>query len=140
MLKSIFRYMQKSFLSAIDQLPSFVYCLGPSCGSGQIHAGGDDELIMTCTTCRFKTCYVHKVPWHANMTCAEYDEQQQRVKCSQDEASEQLLAETTKVCPNSNCGIHVEKIAGCDHITCKHNFRYHVNSCYCISKRQEMWI
>jgi hypothetical protein len=37
----------------------------------------------------------------------------------QEAASEKVLKETTKNCPNPNCGLHCIKICGCDHITCK---------------------
>ena len=93
-------------------------CLGPRCDSGQIHEGGEDQPIMTCNTCKFKTCFIHKMPWHPDQTCAEY-EVEKRERMAQESASEEYLSAETQICGNPSCGIHVSKIDGCDHITCK---------------------
>jgi len=37
----------------------------------------------------------------------------------QEAASENLIAKTTKKCPNPKCGHGIEKKGGCDHMTCK---------------------
>jgi hypothetical protein len=99
-------------------MPNFTNCLGPSCGSGQIHETGDDQPIMTCDKCHFKTCFTHKMPWHSGQTCADYDAEQKE-RTEQEGACEKLIAETTKKCPNPECGHGIEKIGGCDHMTCK---------------------
>jgi len=58
------------------------------------------------------------MPWHTDLTCDEYEEEQ-RERRMQEEASERLVDETSKACPNPKCGIHIEKTTGCDHMTCK---------------------
>jgi hypothetical protein len=117
-LTSFDRYDQKSLLAAFRDMPNFIMCLGPRCDSGQIHETGDDQPIMTCTTCHFKTCFTHKMPWHSGQTCAEYDAYRQE-RMDQEAASEKLIASTTKKCPNPRCGHGIEKSGGCDHMTCK---------------------
>jgi IBR domain, a half RING-finger domain len=58
------------------------------------------------------------MPWHSGQTCDEYEvERKERV--AQEVASMQILDETTKICPNTKCGLHVVKISDCDHMTCK---------------------
>ena len=110
-------------------MPNFTMCLGPNCGSGQIHEGGNDQPIMTCTTCKFKTCFTHKMPWHEGLTCGQYDaEQAERVR--QEAASAKVLAKTTKACPNPKCGLHLDKYAGCDHVLCKYHCHVQVNFLY----------
>ena len=100
-------------------MTNFTMCLGPNCGSGQIHGGGNDQPIMTCTSCQFKTCFTHKMPWHAGQTCEQYDIKQQKKRTKQEAASAAFLAKETKICPNKKCGLHVDKWMGCDHVTCK---------------------
>ncbi|CAG8473998.1 16124_t:CDS:2 [Dentiscutata erythropus] len=52
------RYMLNFVLSKI---PTFKWCLNPTCGSGQDHYQGDDVPIMICNTCSQKTCIVHGI-------------------------------------------------------------------------------
>lgn len=102
---------------SLQHLPNFTFCLSPKCESGQIHTGPDHPL-MTCTTCGFKTCFIHKLPWHEDLTCAEFDLfNQARVR--QEAASEAWIAEHTKLCPNPKCGMRIQKKTGCDHLTCE---------------------
>jgi hypothetical protein len=117
-LTLLHRYDQKSLLAAFQDMPNFAMCLGPGCDSGQIHETGNAQPIMTCTVCQFKTCFIHKMPWHQGQTCAEYDFLRQE-RMQQEAASEKLIAQTTKKCPNPNCGHGIEKEGGCDHMTCK---------------------
>jgi hypothetical protein len=58
------------------------------------------------------------MPWHADQTCAEYDAHPKEVK-EQEVASRNLIARTTKICPNPKCGHGIEKKGGCDHMICK---------------------
>ena len=115
-------------------MPNFTMCLGPNCGSGQIHGGGNDQPIMTCTTCRFKTCFTHKMPWHKGLTCNQYDAKQAK-RVRQEAASAEVLSKTTKVCPNPKCGLHLDKYAGCDHVRCKYHYHVQVNS-YILTLKQ----
>lgn len=43
------------------------------CGFGQVHDGGVEEPIITCLLCERRSCFHHKVAWHENLTCDEYD-------------------------------------------------------------------
>ncbi|TGO47793.1 hypothetical protein BCON_0263g00040 [Botryotinia convoluta] len=102
---------------SLQHLPNFTFCLSPTCESGQIHTGPDHPM-MKCTTCGFNTCFIHKLPWHEDLTCAEFDFfNQARVR--QEAASEAWIAEHTKLCPNPKCGMRIQKKTGCDHLTCE---------------------
>ncbi|TVY62711.1 E3 ubiquitin-protein ligase dbl4 [Lachnellula suecica] len=111
------RYDMKSVMATFEHMPNFTMCLGPNCNSGQIHWTEDDQPIMTCNTCHFKTCFTHKMPWHSDQTCGEYDAERKE-RMDQEAASEKVLQETTKKCPNGKCGLNCEKVSGCDHMTC----------------------
>ncbi|CAG8662918.1 28071_t:CDS:2 [Dentiscutata erythropus] len=69
---------------------------------------------MTCPKCGSKACFTHDVPWHEGLTCSEYD---QRKNNEQEVATHNYLLKETKPCPN--CGVHIVKNGGCDHMTCK---------------------
>jgi hypothetical protein len=99
-------------------IPNFTMCLGPGCGSGQIHDGGYENPIMTCNYCGFQTCFINKLPWHTGMTCPQFDAQPSDAeRAEQEAASEKLLLDTAQLCPG--CKRHIQKISGCDHMTCK---------------------
>ncbi|KAE9380098.1 hypothetical protein N431DRAFT_314511, partial [Stipitochalara longipes BDJ] len=134
------RYDQNALMSAFRTMPDFRNCLGPGCNSGQIHEGGDDEPIMTCTQCSFRTCFSHQVAWHAGQTCSEYDKVvEQKNKKEEEELSIALIAGTTKKCPNPECGHGIEKKGGCDQmkcIVCKHEFCYECLAPYIFIRRE----
>lgn len=111
-------YDRKSVMALFKDMPNFTMCLGPGCDSGQIHGGGYENPIMTCTSCGFRSCTVHHLPWHTGMTCAEFDAQPSDAeRAEQEAASQKLLFETAQLC--SGCKRHIQKTSGCDHMTCK---------------------
>lgn len=61
---------------ACSELPNFIQCTAVDCMAGQIHDGGADHPIVTCFDCGRKSCFLHRVPWHDELTCTEYDERQ----------------------------------------------------------------
>eukprot|EP01006_Ploeotia_vitrea_P048200 TRINITY_DN67208_c10_g3_i1.p1 TRINITY_DN67208_c10_g3~~TRINITY_DN67208_c10_g3_i1.p1 ORF type:complete len:156 (+),score=19.18 TRINITY_DN67208_c10_g3_i1:53-520(+) len=93
--------------------PEFRWCSAKNCGSGQLVEGGADNPIMRCVECQAKTCYTHRVEWHTDKTCAQYD-------LDKGESAEaQLLhwvQRNAKSCPK--CGHGIEKNGGCDHMVC----------------------
>ena len=100
----------------IESQPEFRWCAHERCGSGQQHIGMDDEPIMTCGSCRRKTCFTHRCAWHEGRTCGEYDEDAGE---NEEVSAQQALESTAKLkrCPRCHQGI--EKNDGCDHMTCK---------------------
>ena len=51
--------------------PNFVWCL--ECPSGQHHEDGNNQPIVQCQACHARSCFTHRVPWHENFTCGQYD-------------------------------------------------------------------
>lgn len=111
------RYDKNALLSYISNDPNFTNCLGPNCGAGQIHQNGDAQPIMTCGSCNFKTCFIHKMPWHTGLTCAQHDAQQRKGASKQEQKSQRLIKKATKKCPS--CDVPILKNKGCDHMTCE---------------------
>lgn len=108
------RYDTLATRAALESIPNFRWCLSTSCESGQIHDATCTKF--KCTVCRAKHCVYHNVPWHSGETCEEYDRRTRRRR-KDDKASEDMIKETTKVCPE--CKQPVHKWTGCNHITCK---------------------
>ncbi|KAL2260430.1 hypothetical protein VTK26DRAFT_5543 [Humicola hyalothermophila] len=124
------RYENMCVRHALQQDEDFIWCAA-DCGSGQVHDGGGGQPIVKCVSCGSKTCFLHKVPWHAGMTCEEWDmlaeptpteEQVSETSILQRaqelRASKEIIDRTTKPCPN--CKWNIEKNGGCDHMTCIH--------------------
>ncbi len=114
-----FRYTEKGFRAAIEKMEGYTKCLSSTCKSGQVHGSGNDQPIMTCVACGYKICYTHMMPWHTDLTCAQYDEERRLRWGREEEATNKVLAETAKACPNKGCGYFITKDGGCDHMTCK---------------------
>ena len=67
------RYCERATLGLVERDPRFVWCPAPGCGGGQLHERGDAEPIVTCFQCRRRSCFRHRVPWHAGVTCRDFD-------------------------------------------------------------------
>ncbi|TGO22770.1 hypothetical protein BPAE_0155g00080 [Botrytis paeoniae] len=95
---------------------TFIMCLGPKCGGGQIHEG--PEPLMICDHCKFKTCVKHKLPWHEGQSCDEFDVDDSQIeRLEQEEATAKLLAKDSRICPK--CKECVVRSDGCDHMECR---------------------
>ncbi|KAK3939289.1 hypothetical protein QBC46DRAFT_263708 [Diplogelasinospora grovesii] len=67
------KYEQYTVRETMSQVEGFFWCTGPDCGAGQIHEGGAQEPIVICRDCGHRSCFNHKVAWHENLSCEEYD-------------------------------------------------------------------
>ncbi|KAK4033478.1 hypothetical protein C8A01DRAFT_19571 [Parachaetomium inaequale] len=104
--------LEASFASYIRRHPTnFRYCPTPDCG--QIYRpAADSSMIFTCTKCLIPTCTKCHSP-HPGITCAEHKER----TSGGYEALERVKKELgIKDCPK--CRTAMEKIAGCNHMTC----------------------
>lgn len=118
----------RSFLSSDA---NFRYCLAEGCNSGQVHDGDAAQAnIFRCAACHFRVCTVHDVAFHDDETCDQYDSRRQREEQEAHEAweddnrradeltqSQKYMTENSVSCPG--CTVQIQKITGCDHMTCK---------------------
>lgn len=102
------RYDEQLVRATLLAQPEFRWCSRPDCESGQL-TNADDGPIMRCHACQWRTCVRHRVPWHSDVTCEEYD--------ANSNESPLLVTERIQKCPKCNNGI--EKTGGCNHMTCR---------------------
>lgn len=118
----------------IKQMPNFQWCSRDGCPSGQLHDDFNGTfMIMTCITCGALTCTHHQTPWHTGMTCRQYDRKLRWIRMRgkiRKMMSRMCFSNTNrkvdfekvmkkmriKRCPK--CGQGVQKIGGCDHVSC----------------------
>jgi uncharacterized protein YbaR (Trm112 family) len=67
------RYQTLSFRHVLSEADNFVWCTGVGCGYGQVHDGGTESPIVICLLCGARSCFAHRVAWHENLSCEEYD-------------------------------------------------------------------
>nr|POE50722.1 e3 ubiquitin-protein ligase rnf19a [Quercus suber] len=104
--------------SALAALGDFAWCLNPKCGSGQENP--ENNNYMACAACGYKQCLTHRCEWHSNETCAQYEYRTSGQAARDEEAkTEAMLDDISKKCPGPGCGWRIQKISGCDHMTCK---------------------
>ncbi|CAG8786008.1 12551_t:CDS:2, partial [Dentiscutata erythropus] len=110
-------YDSLAYKIAIQKIPEFRWCKAP-CGAGQIHIGKDKAPVVVCENCGEKSCYVHEVIWHTGKTCRAYEMDKKQL----DFATDDYISRNAKRCPK--CSIPIEKIDGCNHMTCKCSYQF----------------
>ncbi|CAF1323857.1 unnamed protein product [Rotaria sp. Silwood1] len=105
------KYERFVFHRQLEKMREFIWC-AHECGMGQLNEGEHRNNIVTCVKCYKKTCFTHKTEWHQGLTCTQYD----AVKNPELQASQRWIAQNCKKCPK--CSYRIEKVDGCDHMTC----------------------
>jgi hypothetical protein len=143
------RYDSLATKAALEAIPGFRWCIAKNCKSGQVHGNGDAKVKFCCVGCKKSHCIKHQVTWHKGETCAQYeyryvttsfsasswfkhstvmeeyvegmadsnDRTDSKIKKAEESASKKLLNKLAKKCPG--CKRNVEKVSGCNHMTCK---------------------
>ncbi|UJR12356.1 hypothetical protein I4U23_016533 [Adineta vaga] len=115
------QYDQHLINLQLSLMSDFIWC-AYGCGSGQLYdITGSENPAVTCLKCNRRTCFKHRVIWHTDMTCDQYDLLESQ--SSESDANNKWLELFTKKC--SQCQWYIQKNEGCDHMTCrycKHEF------------------
>jgi len=100
----------------LSQNPNFIWC-AYGCDSGQFYDISEtSNPTVTCLECDRATCFNHRVIWHTDMTCDEYDLIESQ--STETDANSKWLELFAKRCPN--CQWYIQKNEGCDHMTCRY--------------------
>ncbi|KAH8728219.1 hypothetical protein GQ44DRAFT_702805 [Phaeosphaeriaceae sp. PMI808] len=102
-----------------DWSPKLTTCIAPGCeamGLPDITAAGYPQVV--CHTCSFRSCANCNVPWHKDVTCAEYHSKHMDDQMTDSEKETLKLMQTKdgKRCPN--CQLVIEKDGGCNSMLC----------------------
>jgi hypothetical protein len=104
-------FNKKASVQTIHMELNGVVCPLANCGAVFIPPPNTNMTSLRCYSCEQRFCKECRSPAHPNISCTE---NQERL----DPALQQLLARTTKRCPNPKCGVRIEKNQGCMHMTC----------------------
>lgn len=125
--------MENAAKSVMASDAEFRWCLSPQCASGQYHNGSGRQNLFTCHACKSQFCVLCDHPWHRKETCNQYqqrlalaqiEDEKAKTLLEQESASKEALKQDTKICPGQGCGRRVQKVSGCDHVTCKFSPSY----------------
>jgi hypothetical protein len=67
-------YASRATENTIDQIADLFRCPDAKCNAAQLHVDGEESPIVICVGCRKKYCFKHKIGWHENLGCDEYDQ------------------------------------------------------------------
>ena len=89
------------------------YC--PTAGCSYMCFYDRNEYQLNCPLCKKSYCLQCKSEWHMGMTCQEF-QSEKKGKENDIKFEEYVKGNNNKQCPN--CKRWVEKISGCNHISC----------------------
>ncbi|KUJ23212.1 uncharacterized protein LY89DRAFT_754960 [Mollisia scopiformis] len=113
---TLLKYARYVELRPIRHHSNFTWCLNLKCGHGQIHHKGLAEPKVICKKCSHATCFKHQKPWHAKLSCEQYDKSlSQGDRAAQSDSLEETK-KSSAPCPT--CKTQVEKIGGCSNVYC----------------------
>ncbi|KAK4495788.1 hypothetical protein PRZ48_013056 [Zasmidium cellare] len=117
--KTFLAYERLLTRNTLGAIPDFSWCLNPAgCDSGQENTSNNN--YMECVVCKYKQCLHHACAWHVDETCEQYDYRVSGDKSRDEEkATAAMLDEVSKVCPGKGCGWRIQKVDGCEHMTCR---------------------
>ena len=100
-----------SYLSYIHSHPSeFFYCPTPDCP--QVYRGTAKGTILQCPSCLVRICARCHIESHDGTACVDREREDQQL------FEQWSRTRDVKQCPG--CKTVIERIAGCNHITCVH--------------------
>jgi hypothetical protein len=93
---------------------NFRWCLRSGCKAGEVHKTGRKNPDIRCSTCSYRMCFRHQMPWHDGLTCSQYDDVEKA-----DNKSVKLISYTSIKCPGKECPWNVTRSEGCNTMSCK---------------------
>ena len=117
--------LNTSFTSYIRRHPNeFYFCPTANCNTVyRPPTVANSGHVLTCVNCLLDICMSCNVEAHDGITCAEYMKSIQRDESVEKEFDEWKRKNGVQACPR--CKADIEKISGCNHITCG-NCKVHI--------------
>jgi len=103
------KVVNASFLSYIHARPTeFYYCPTPDCP--QIYRSAPKDTVLQCPSCLVRICPHCHVEYHDGSSCIDREKEDNKL------FDEWAKNHDVKNCPK--CKAHIERVAGCNHMTC----------------------
>jgi len=107
---------------AIETAKDMNWCSTNNCGNVIIKS--KETPMIFCYKCKYCWCSQCDVPWHADVTCQEYQTWKKNLKVKKLKEKteyhtllfEEWVKKNAKVCVS--CGHAIQKNGGCNHMTC----------------------
>ncbi|KAJ1276815.1 hypothetical protein BS78_05G244400 [Paspalum vaginatum] len=110
-------------MSMVRRDNNVCYCPFKDCSEIMVDDRGGEVTESECPVCRRLFCARCGVPWHAGITCDEYEQLAPGDRGKEDlVALEMAKGKKWKRCPS--CKFLVERHEGCVHITCRCGFQF----------------
>ncbi|XP_010029505.2 E3 ubiquitin-protein ligase RNF144A [Eucalyptus grandis] len=102
------------------------YCPFKDCSAMLVDDGVEVVTESECQICRRLFCARCKVPWHSGMECEEFRMMKRGAREKDLDDMMTKLAESNRWRRCPSCKFYVEKVDGCQHISCRcgHQFCY----------------
>lgn len=99
------KYLKFKNNEELSKNPYLRWCPQPDCTGSDI--GNINKQHLTCNICKFEFCYYCQEAWHNGSKCKQESDKEMDIWAKH---------YGIKICPN--CRRKVEKLKGCDHMTC----------------------
>lgn len=115
------KYDNFVLIATLKQDPNICWCPSPGCTNAIFREPTDDTKIV-CDACRYQFCSMCKEQWHDGMSCEDFAQIKDKIEKSVARQASSFSTWTSKhnkqVKPCPGCKAFIEKVEGCNHMTC----------------------
>ncbi|EIE20626.1 hypothetical protein COCSUDRAFT_57197 [Coccomyxa subellipsoidea C-169] len=109
------QYLARSLKAATNACPDLLPCPRADCEGVAVGGEEDASQHVICNVCQHGWCKSCKVDWHDGLNCNDYQRQAGEAEADKGLAEYQKANKMVR-CPT--CGHGIEKITGCNRVTC----------------------
>jgi len=113
-------YERNHFLAVKQRDPRTRYCSKPGCSALIDTDDVDRNPQIICPSCKEEYCFHCMRAWHGDgVTCDEIKQLEKKEEPDSAALQFEEWVEQNNAKPCPNCNIMIEKVSGCNHMTCK---------------------